>query len=241
VKKQSYLLTFAVASALSASSNNLSAQMEETITYGTRINYYYSYYDPWGGNWAGDYDRSYEPDEYYDNDNVLACNDLQTKKPEDCTSDPGPVSNYLNAAEMLMGGELFLNGGLPNYLAYRTLFVLALSGAIESYFLYQDAYSATQVFLDAAADSCINGGGADIDAPTMWPVSNEVYCLRVAGELSEGLVPNYSWYTRIGGAVNLGILSIDLSLSPWGNELFGGLDRFMSCRAWYNSYNLLGC
>jgi len=242
MKKQSYLLTFAVASVLSAASNELSAQMEETITYGSRNGNSLSY-DSWNGGWQNDYDRSYEPEEYYDNenDNLLACNDLQMKKPANCTSDPGPLSNYLSTAQMLMGAQLLRDGGILNYLAYRDLFVTALSGAIANYLLYQDAAVATQVFLDTAADSCINGGGANINAPTIWPVTNEVYCLRVAGELSAGLAPNYSWYTQIGGTVNLGILSIDMSLGPWGNELFKGLEKFMSCKAWYSSYNSLGC
>jgi len=242
MKKQSYLLTFAVASVLSTASNELSAQMEETITYGSRNNYSNSY-DYWNGGWQNDYDRSYEPEEYYDDDidNLLACNDLQMKKPANCTSDPGPLSNYLSTAQMLMGGQLLRNGGIPNYLAYRQLFMPALSNALENYMLNQDAVAATQAFLDTAADSCINGGGAYISAPTIWPVTNEVYCLRVAGALAEGLVPNYAWYTQIGGTVNFGILSIDLSLGPWGNELFSGLEKYMSCKAWYSSYNSLGC
>ncbi len=176
MKKQSYLLTFAVASVLSASSNELSAQMEETVTYGTQI-YYANYYDNWYGGWESDYDRSFEPDDYYDDDSLLKCNELQMDKPADCTSDPGPIGNYLAEAALMMNGTLFMRGGLPNYFAYSDLFLPALSDAIESYFQDPDAIIATQVFLEAAADSCINGGGADIDAPTIWPVSNEVYCL----------------------------------------------------------------
>lgn len=244
MKKQSYLLTFAVASVLSAASNDLSAQMEETITYGSQTYYDSYYYGTWNDNWGNDYDRSYEPDEHYDDDSVLACNDLLMNKPTGCTTDPGSISNYVKSSENLINEELLLNGGTSTWFAYQGLFLPALLAAAESFLQNPDSYIATQAFLDTAVDICVNGAGADISAPTIWPVTNEVACVGVAGELADGMNPSYSWYDVGDIGVGFGTLltfSFDLNFNPWGNKFFEGLTNFTQCKAWYSSYNWLQC
>jgi len=240
VKKQSYLLTFAVASVLSVSSNDLSAQlMEETITYGSRI--YYAAFSAWTYDWAfgeDTFDRDLEYEDWLEaqNDHAEDCNDLLMIKPAECTTDPGPVSNYVDSF-IPMGWAL-----MDGVFAYQALFRPGLLVAAQSYIdSNQDSRTATAVFFNEIKEACLNGGGADIDAPTIWPVSNEIYCLGVAGRLADGMNTDFSVPTGSAGFSLYFSISFDLEFGPWGNKFFKGLNERTQCRAWYNSWNAYEC
>jgi hypothetical protein len=234
MKKQRYMLTFAAVGILGFSSHNLSAQMEETITYGTVV-YLYDF-SSWTYEWTwGEdifdrdlaYEDWYEEQQEHDED----CNDLLIIKPAQCTTDPGPASNYVDS---------FFPGwnSSEEALAYQNLFNPGLLAAANHFIANQDSFAATTVFFNEIADSCLNGGGADIDAPTIWPVSNKIYCLYVAGKLAEGMDTNFNVPSDFGFSY---IISFPLNLGPWGNTFYEGLATYIQCRAWYNSWNAFQC
>jgi len=215
--------------------------MEEVIVYGTRGGPYDLtflndwYYNEANGQTIWDRDLDWADEE----ERARDCNELLIRKPSQCTTDPGTLSNYVNSFE---GWPQGYTGIFPHtkILRYRNLFQNALLAAAANFRLNQDSNTATAIFFDAASYECVEGDGQSIPAPTIWPISNSVYCLVVADRLARTLYPDFSLPSNY--TINLAIFSFPLSeLGPWGSKFYEGITGYLRCRAWYNEWNSLQC
>ena len=166
------------------------------------------------------------------------CATLLATKLAACTTPPGSVNDYVTS---FVGSTYnrVVYGFPPS--GHMDFFNSSFTSAAYHFVSNQDSVSATTVFFESARDQCLHGGGADIDQPTPYPISNEIYCLWAAGRLAGGM--NTSLNSTLDG-LGLGwIISTDFGtlLGPWGNSFYTGLTNLTACRAWYSMWNANQC
>jgi len=217
------LFLLAIAFLVIWSENARTQQMEETIVDG---------YRPDSFNQDVDYSDRKEDRKAQEK----YCDYLLIRKPGQCTTSPGTIravvmSDYINSRYPLWSWT-------ASVAPYRGLFKVSFVMAAVDFGAHQDSIAATNVFYNSAADSCLNGGGQDIEAPIHISVSNSMYCLAIAGGIAEGMNTNFNVPEDIALSYTI---SFPTGFGPMGNNFYEGMGKVLQCSSWYRNWEKKQC
>lgn len=166
------------------------------------------------------------------------CDDLNWSKPAQCNSDPGNESTFVAAfLDSSSSANGYWYSGEPA--VYRDVFEPALVSGASHFRQNGSSSDATLEFLNGALAICVNGNGANIQAPANLSVTNEAYCVTVAAEIAEGMDTNFS--VPQGWAPNYYTPSIPLNLGAWGSYFYDELTDHLECDLYIAKWDDLQC